>query len=187
MVGELAVGGSVSVAVAFCVGVMCHVSHVLWQETGDMLHVTLYHMSSICCPASLAHCLFNYQIRGECNNFCSLQPIKSVWNDVQTFPQGKIVGWFKGRLFWLWHVTHDMWHATHDMWHMLCDLWHVTFDMLLGWTFSQNFSFLALTVCYLWYFEDLEEKADLLTELMTKVFGEQPQQHRVLKPNNENE
>ena len=32
--------------------------------------------------------------------------------------------------------------------------------------FSQNFSSLALTVCYLWYYKDLEEKADWLTDLM---------------------
>ena len=48
-----------------------------------------------------------------------------------------------------------MWHVTHDTWHM-------TFSQ----TFSQNFSSLALTVCDLWYYEDLEEKDDLLTELM---------------------
>ena len=35
-----------------------------------------------------------------------------------------------------------------------------------GWTFSQNFSSLALTVCDLWYYEDLEEKDDSLNELM---------------------
>ena len=32
------------------------------------------------------------------------------------------------------------------------------------WTFSQNFSSLALTVCDLWYYEDLEEKAHWLTD-----------------------
>ena len=50
-----------------------------------------------------------------------------------------------------------MWHVTRDTWHVTC---------LGGWTFSQNFSSLALTVCDLWYYEDLEEKADSLTELM---------------------
>ena len=50
-------------------------------------------------------------------------------------------------------VTCDMWHVTRDMWHMTC---------LEGWTFSQNFSSLALTVCDLWYYEDLEEKAHLI-------------------------
>ena len=50
-------------------------------------------------------------------------------------------------------VTCNMWHVTRDNWHVTC--W-------VGWTFSQNFSSLALTVCDLWYYEDLEEKADSL-------------------------
>ena len=56
----------------------------------------------------------------------------------------------------IWHVTHDtdMWHVTRDMWHVTC---------CGGWTFSQNFSSLDLTVCDLWYYEDLEEMADLIT------------------------
>ena len=41
-------------------------------------------------------------------------------------------------------------------------MWHVTY--FGGWTFSQNFSSLALMVCELWYLEDWEEKADGLTE-----------------------
>ena len=53
---------------------------------------------------------------------------------------------------------------THDTRHMTCDKWNVT--SLGGWTFSQNFSFLALTVCDLWYYEDLEEKAHGVTESM---------------------
>ena len=52
-----------------------------------------------------------------------------------------------------WHVTCDMWHVTRDMWHM---------TRLGGWIFSQNFSSLALTVCDLWYYEDLEEKDESL-------------------------
>ena len=50
-----------------------------------------------------------------------------------------------------------------DMWHVTCDTWHVV-TCCRGWTFSQNFSSLALTVCDLWYYEDLEEKADWVTE-----------------------
>ena len=48
-------------------------------------------------------------------------------------------------------VTRDMWHMTRDTWHV----WG-------GWTFSQIFSSLALTVCDLWYYEDQEEKDDSL-------------------------
>ena len=52
----------------------------------------------------------------------------------------------------MWHVTRGMWHGTSDTWHMTFDMWHVT--CCRGWTFSQNFSSLALLVCDLWYFED---------------------------------
>ena len=58
----------------------------------------------------------------------------------------------------------NMWHVTCDMWHVTCDVtldtWHET--CLGGWTFSQNFSSLALTVCDFWYYEDLEEKDESL-------------------------
>ena len=55
----------------------------------------------------------------------------------------------------MWHVTGDMWHVTHDKWHL---------TYFGAWTFSQNFSSLALTVSDLWYYEDLEEKSDLISE-----------------------
>ena len=45
-----------------------------------------------------------------------------------------------------------------------CDTWHVTCDMFGGLTFYQNFSSLALTVCDLCYYEDLEEKAHWLSD-----------------------
>ena len=54
------------------------------------------------------------------------------------------------------HVTCDTWHLTRR------DTWQVTRDMFGGLTFSQNFSSLALTVCDLRYYEDLEEKDDSL-------------------------
>ena len=73
---------------------------------------------------------------------------------------------------------------THDMWHMTSDMGHMTHDMFgEGWTFSQNFSSLALSVCDLWYYEDMEEKAHWLNESMkewiTRLFIEQPRLHRV--------
>ena len=46
-------------------------------------------------------------------------------------------------------------------------MWHVTHDIFGGWTFSQNFSSLAFTVCDLWYYEYLEEKDDSLNESMS--------------------
>ena len=57
----------------------------------------------------------------------------------------------------MWHVTREMWHGARDMWHVTCGIWHVT--CCGGWTFSQSFSSLALTVCDFWYYEDWEEKA----------------------------
>ena len=45
-------------------------------------------------------------------------------------------------------------------------MWHITHDMFGGGTFSQNFGSLALTVCDLWYYEDLGEKAYSLNQLM---------------------
>ena len=62
-----------------------------------------------------------------------------------------------------WHVTRDMWHVTSDTWHMTC---------FGGWTSSQNFSSLALTVCDLWYYEDLEEKADWVTEIINLLIND---------------
>ena len=49
---------------------------------------------------------------------------------------------------------------------MTCDMWHMACDTPGGWTFSQKFSSLALTVCDFWYYEDMEEKADSLTYLI---------------------
>ena len=44
-----------------------------------------------------------------------------------------------------WHETHGKWHVTSDIGHMPWDMWHVT--ICGGWTFSQNSSSLAFTVC----------------------------------------
>ena len=67
-------------------------------------------------------------------------------------------------------MTCDTWHVTRYMWHVTSDTytWHVFLFFFWGggWTFSQNFSSLALTVCDLWYYEDLEEKATSVTQLI---------------------
>ena len=78
----------------------------------------------------------------------------------------------------MWHMTCDMWHVTCDMWHVTCDMWHVTCDTwhvtcLERWTFPQNFSSLALTVCDLWYYEDLEEKAHWVNQLMNESINDE--------------
>jgi hypothetical protein len=71
-------------------------------------------------------------------------------------------------------VTCDTWHVTRDTGHVTC---------FGGWTFSDNFSSLALTVYDSWYYEDLEEKDQSLNEWinqsMTRLFIEQPRLHRV--------
>ena len=46
---------------------------------------------------------------------------------------------------------------TCDMWRVTLDTWHMTHDMLGG----------ALTVCDLWYYENMVEKAGLLTDWIT--------------------
>ena len=75
----------------------------------------------------------------------------------------------------MWHVTSDTWLLTHDTWHVTRDTWHV-------WG-GEHFSSLAFTVCDLWYYKDLEEKADSINELMnewvTRLFEGQPRLHRV--------
>ena len=58
-----------------------------------------------------------------------------------------------------------MWHVTFDTWHVTCDMWHVS--RLGGWTFSQNFSSLALTICDLSYYEDILGKG-WLNEIMNE-------------------
>ena len=58
------------------------------------------------------------------------------------------------------HVT--PWPLTRDMWHMTYDMWHVTHDGV--WKFSQDFSFLALTVWDRQCLEDSEQKHDLLNQ-----------------------
>ena len=51
----------------------------------------------------------------------------------------------------MWHMTCDMWHMTYDTWHETHETWHVT--GCGEWTFSQNFSSLAITICdLLWRF-----------------------------------
>ena len=81
----------------------------------------------------------------------------------------------------MWHQTCDTWNLTRDTWHLTCDTWDVTHGG--GWTFSQYFSFLALTVWDFWCFEDLKVKDDWINELMNewmmKLFIEQPWLHRV--------
>ena len=55
--------------------------------------------------------------------------------------------------------TCDSWHVTCDTWHVTCDTWHMTHSV--GWTFSQNFSSLALPVWDWQCFEYISTNHDL--------------------------
>ena len=56
----------------------------------------------------------------------------------------------------------DPWQLTPDMWQVTLNTWHMTHGG--GWTISQNFSSLALTVWDLWCLEDWEENDHRLNE-----------------------
>ena len=65
----------------------------------------------------------------------------------------------------MWHMTRDMWHVTHDMWQVTHDMWHVT-----GWgrwTFTQNFSSLALMVWEWKCTEDISTNHQSLSDLIS--------------------
>ena len=72
-------------------------------------------------------------------------------------------------------------HVTCDTWLVTCDTWHMTWWG--RWTFSQNFSFLALTIWEWRCAEDISTKDEWLTdwlkEWVTEVFVEQPGLYRV--------
>ena len=81
-----------------------------------------------------------------------------------------------------------MWHVTRDMWHVTCDTWDVTHDLFFWGVVNVLSKFqlptaTALTVCDLWNYEDLEEKADLMNESInqwiTRLFIKQRRLHRV--------
>ena len=58
-----------------------------------------------------------------------------------------------------WQGTCDMWHVKHDIWQMICGG---------RWTFSQNVSFLALTVWVWRFFEDIFTKDEFLTQSLNR-------------------
>ena len=58
----------------------------------------------------------------------------------------------------MWHLTCDTWHMTCDTWHVTHDIWHMTRDRCWSCTFSQNVSFLALTVWKWRFVEDIFTK-----------------------------
>ena len=79
----------------------------------------------------------------------------------------------------VWHVVSDRWHVTGDMWYVTRDTCHLIGDTCVGWTFTNNFSSIALMVWELGCFEDLEESDDWPTLLLTKLFVEQRRLQRV--------
>ena len=55
--------------------------------------------------------------------------------------------------------------------HLTTENWHVTHGVGGGWTFSQNFSSLALTVWVYWCCEDMEEKGQSINKSVTATLG----------------
>ena len=159
-----------------------HVTCDMWYVTHDTWHVTCDTWHMTCCS------------QGVVNNVskCQVPTSNGLWWLVIDEKETKLdeVGPIDNRPSTdkLHHfvkkkkMTCDTWHVTRDMWHVTCDTWHVA-HLGGGWTYSQNFSSLALTVCDLWYYEDLEEKDDSVTEWInksiTRLFIEQPRLHRV--------
>ena len=86
-----------------------------------------------------------------------------------------------------WHVTHDMWHVTCDTWHVTHDTWHVTRDtlhvtceMLEGMNILSKFqlpSSYCLWFMILWRFWGKGALTDLINQLITSLFVEQPRLH----------
>ena len=66
-----------------------------------------------------------------------------------------------------WQVTRDTWHMTGDTWHVTCDTWHMTHSV--GWTFSQNFSSLALPVWDWQCFEYISTNHHSVSYLLTLI------------------
>ena len=71
------------------------------------------------------------------------------------------------KYFDMWHVTGDTWQVTRDTWHVTSDTWHVTHSV--GWTFSQNFSSLAIPVWDWQCLEDISTNHQSLNYLITFI------------------
>ena len=121
--------------------------------------------------------IYIFFLRGGTSNFLSLRFVFDFssltltnWRTLQLYDwidQVRQIQWKKRRhslasrlAGWGYNKgkERDKWHVTCDTWHVTCDMWHG------GKPFSQNFSSLSLTVCDLWYFYILEEKADWMIE-----------------------
>ena len=78
-------------------------------------------------------------------------------------------------------VTCDTWHVTHDMWHVTCGMWHVTCDILWWVKILNKFqlpSSYGLWFIISWRLGGKCSRTDLINQLMTKVFVEQPRLHK---------
>ena len=74
-------------------------------------------------------------------------------------------------------MTRDTWHLTPDIWYMTCTMWYMTSGW--RWASSQHFSSLALMVWEWRCSDDISTKDDWVSQLIMKVFVEQPWLHRV--------
>ena len=64
---------------------------------------------------------------------------------------------------YMWHVTRDMWHVTRDTWQRTRDMWHVGggVNILSKFELPSSYCF-----WFIIYYEDLEEMADSLSDLI---------------------
>ena len=132
--------------------VTCHLSPVTCQLSPVTCHLSpvTCHRSPVTCHLSPVNCHLSPVTCHLSPVTCHLLPVTCHLSPVTCHLSRK---------------KSDTWHVTRDMWHM---------TRFGGWTFSQNFSSLALTVCDLWYYEDLEEKDDSNNQWMTRLFVGQP-------------
>ena len=63
-------------------------------------------------------------------------------------------------------MTHYIWHVTCCTWHVARDMWHAIHGS--GYTFSKNFSSIALTDCERQCFEDMFIKDEWLNESVSE-------------------
>ena len=70
----------------------------------------------------------------------------------------------------MWHVTCDTWRVTHDTWHVTCSTW-LWVNILTWFQFPSSYCW---GVKMFWKFGEKGSLSELMNELMTKVFLEQP-------------
>ena len=133
---------------------MWHVICDMWHLTQDTWHMThcvrwtfSQNLSSLALPVLYWQCLEDIWTKGWLNEWVTEVIVESPG----------YIGSIKKTTCDMWHVRHDTWHMTHSV----------------GWTFSQNVSFLALLVSDWQCLEDIWTKG-WPNEWVTEVIVESP-------------